>query len=258
VAIDAAEPHPAEIPRNIPEAQLRGAVAGSRSWRGVLRALGYTSPRLGRELREACDRLQLDYSHFGPDEAELARAVSCSTTWTEVLRELGYAAGSGSARATVRRRCARAGVDISHLETDLAVPLASAVPLAPSADQLRAAGPYLIAAALTLAGHAVSWAPEGVVYDLLVDVRGVGIQRVQVKTGTRRSGGTWLVGLTRSEYRQGSHRRACYSAEEVDYFGCVDGDGHRYLIPIQAVEGMYSISVRKYAGYRLPAWPADT
>src|SRR3954471_17280481 len=65
------------------------------------------------------------------------------------------------------------------------------------------------------------------------------------------------VGLTRSEYRQGSHRRACYSAEEVDYFGCVDGDGHRYLIPIQAVEGMYSISVRKYAGYRLPAWPAD-
>ena len=116
----------------------------------------------------------------------------------------------------------------------------------------------MIAAALTLAGHAVSWAPEGAVYDLLVDVRGVGIQRVQVKTGTRRSGGTWLVGLTRSEYRQGSQRRACYSAEEVDYFGCVDGDGHRYLIPIQAVEGMYSISVRKYAGYRLPSWPTDT
>src|SRR5437763_4404361 len=136
VAIDPAEGHPAGIPRNIPEAQLRAAVAGSRSWRGVLRALGYTSPRLGRELREASDRLQLDYSHFGPDEAELARAVSSSTTWSEVIRELGYAAGSGSARATVRRRCARAGVDISHLETDLAVPLASAVSLAPSADRL--------------------------------------------------------------------------------------------------------------------------
>src|SRR3954447_6364527 len=94
VVITPAEPHQAGIPRNIPEAQLRAAVAGSRSWRGVLRALGYTSPRLGRELREACDRLHLDYSHFGPDEAELARAVSGSTTWTEVLRALASAGGS--------------------------------------------------------------------------------------------------------------------------------------------------------------------
>jgi hypothetical protein len=255
VTIDRPEPFPSGIPRNIPEAELRAAVVASRSWRGVLRALGYTSPRLGRELRAACDQLQLDYSHFGPDEAELARAVATSTSWAEALRKLGYAPGSGSARSTVRRRCARAGVDLSHLETTVAGPFTSIVPVAPRDDHLRAAGPYLIAAALTLAGHAVSWAPEGVVYDLLVDVRGVGIKRAQVKTGTQRSGGTWVVGLTRSEYRHGSQRHVCYSSEDIDYFGCVDGDGDRYLIPIEAVEGMYSISVRKYAGYRLPSWP---
>lgn len=134
--------------------------------------------------------------------------------------------------------------------------------MAPATDQdqfaprhvhLRAAGPYFVAAALTLAGHAVSWAPEGSVYDVLVDIREAGIRRVQVKTGTRRSGDAWVVTLKRSEKSSAGYRRACYSSEEIDYFGCVDGVGRAYLIPIAVVEGRFAISMQKYDAFRIPA-----
>jgi len=44
--------------------ELRVAVSSNRSWRGVLRAAGRTSPRYGRELKARCDDLGISYEHF--------------------------------------------------------------------------------------------------------------------------------------------------------------------------------------------------
>jgi len=246
----------AGLPRPLRVAALREAVRTEKSWRGVMRRLEYTTSRTGRVLREICDEHQIDYSHFrliGPDDGALAATVPAARSWSEALERLGYAPDSGSARATVRYHCRRLGIDTTHLRLPRVAPTSAQDLFKPHHLHLRAAGPYLVAAALTLAGHTVSWAPEGSVYDLLVDIRDVGIRRVQVKTGTQRWGDAWMVTLKRSEKTGAGYRRACYSSEEIDYFGCVDGEGRVYLIPIAMVEGSLSISMQKYAAFRLPA-----
>jgi PD-(D/E)XK nuclease superfamily protein len=246
------------LPRAVDVTALREAVRTERSWRGVMRGLGFTGSRTGRVLREVCDELGIDYAHFrlvGPDDELIARVVPATRSWSEALERLGYARASGSARATVRKHCRRLGIETSHLLVpDVPDPTKTGT-FSPRLGHLRAAGPYIVAAALTLAGHAVSWAPEGAAYDLLVDISSQGIRRVQVKTTTRRSAETWHCQLTRSAYKRdalGGHVRSCYSAEEVDLFACVDGNGVVYMLPIHLVEGKTSISLRKYAMYRLP------
>src|SRR4051794_29673105 len=57
----------------------------------------------------------------------------------------------------------------------------------PRLEHLRAAGPHLVAAALSLVGRPVSTAPEGAAYDLVVDDDHRGLLRLQVKTTTRRA-----------------------------------------------------------------------
>ncbi|HVW80193.1 MAG TPA: hypothetical protein VHB69_04550 [Mycobacteriales bacterium] len=97
----------------------------------------------------------------------------------------------------------------------------------------------------------MSFAPEGVAYDLIGDFPRLGRQRIQVKTV---SSGVDCR-LSRKEYFRdghGGHRRALYSAEEIDYFACVTFEQTIYLIPIAAVEGKGSVSLRKYDAYRLP------
>ena len=245
----------AGLPRPVELAALRAAVSAERSWRGVMRRLGFTTTRTGRVLREICAEYGIDHSHFrlvGPDDASIQRVVPAARSWPEALQQLGYAPDSGSARATVRKHCRRLGIDTTHLRLPRVAPTSDRDQFAPQPVHLRAAGPYFVAAALTLAGHAVSWAPEGSVYDLLVDIRDVGIRRVQVKTGTQRSGDAWVVTLKRSEKSAAGYRRACYSSEEIDYFGCVDGEGGVYLIPIAVVEGRMAISMQKYDAFRLP------
>ena len=61
--------------------ELRAAVAASRSWRGVLRVVGRTSPRVGRDLRQRCDALGIAYGHFraGPTDDTVLRAVRDAT-----------------------------------------------------------------------------------------------------------------------------------------------------------------------------------
>lgn len=79
---------------------------------------------------------------------------------------------------------------------------------------------------------------------------------MQVKTGTSRDSRSWKCIPSRSEYDRnghGGHRRGIYSAEDIDYFACVDGDLQLYLIPIDVVEGRASIQLRKYDGYRVTA-----
>src|SRR3954466_14181718 len=242
------------LPRPVDVTALREAVRSERSWRGVMRELGFTGSRTGRVLREVCDEFGIEYTHFrviGPDDASLASVVPAAGSWSEALGQLGYSPDSGSARATVRKHCQRLGIDTSHLRLPRVAAPASHELFAPRRDHLRAAGPYLVAAALTLAGHTVNWAAEGAVYDLVADLRGVGLRRVQVKTGTQRTTAGWIVTLKRTEHSLGGHRRACYSSEDVDYFGCVDGDGQIYLVPIAAVEGRTAISMRRYEAFRL-------
>ncbi len=98
----------------------------------------------------------------------------------------------------------------------------------------------------------MSLAPEGVAYDLIGDFGG-SAKRIQVKTLMRDGG---QCSLSRKEYcgtGHGGHRRALYTAEDIDYFACVTFGWAVYLIPIAAVEGRSSISLRSYDAYRLPA-----
>jgi hypothetical protein len=241
--------------------ELAAAVAAERSWRGVLRRLGFTTSRTGRVLRQACDELGIDYTHFRqitPDDQALRTVIPNACTWSEALERLGYAPGSGSARATVRKHCRRLGLDTAQLTLHSEVP--------PGVDQvhphgatdlprqLRSAGPFLVAAALTLQGYGVSLAAEGLAYDLVVDMAGT-LRRVQVKTSSSMSRGQWCCGLRRTRYSasgHGGHRHALYTSEDIDFFACVDGRGRIYLIPIGVVEGRSTITLRRYEAFRVP------
>lgn len=252
-------PEPQLLPARVSEEQLRTAVASSRSWRGVLLALGLRGSSYGPKLRNACNALDIDYSHFRSilaTDARLREVIATSTDWPTALAQLGYAKGSGTARATVRKHCNRLGLETTHLAPS---PMSKIEPVggrefAPRREHVRDAGPYLVLFAFNAAGLPASLAPEGVAYDVLADFGPEGVRRVQVKTGTGRDARGWRCPLSRSAYDptgHGGHRIALYSSEEIDYFACVDGDFQLYLIPIAVVEGLASISLRKYEAYRL-------
>lgn len=239
----------------VSDEQLRAAVAASRSWRGVLRQVGKTSPRTGRELKERCDALGITYGHFGsgvPDDASIVSAVESGRSWQEVLERLGYARHSGSARASVRKRCAALGVGVAHLSAG-PHPHDVAWDGEASLQHLPAAAPMLVGGALTLAGHRVSWPLEPAPYDLLTDSGGQ-MRRVQVKATRSLRDGTWVCSLTHSTYDPllGRSVADVYTPDQIDAFGIVDGDLRVYLLPIQAVSGLALINVRHYAAFRLP------
>lgn len=164
-----------------------------------------------------------------------------------MVERLGYSASSGAARDSIRRACARLGIDTAPLDQPPA-PLRGTLSVRPLPEHLRSAGSMLVAAALTLAGHRVSWPLEPAVYDLLVDVSGRRTQRVQVKTTTRQVDGTWHCTLTRSSVSASAGR---YSLDDIDYFGIVDGDHVVYLVPAAVVGGLASIYTRAYRQYRV-------
>jgi hypothetical protein len=245
------------LPRPVSHDELAAAVAEQRSWRGVMRTLGFTTSRTGRVLRAVCDEVGIDYAHFRQSRVDLRplpNVVESSKTWEEVLGRLGYAAGSGSARATVRKHCRRLGVDTSHLVVDANQGSPHWRGFVRDTRHLRAAAPHLVAASLASVGIPVSHAAEGLAYDLLADLGSDGIARIQVKSTTQRVGETWECSVTRNRYTAGvscGHRKSLYSAEDVDFFACVDPGGGIYLIPIAAVEGLTTITLRRYKQYRL-------
>src|SRR4051794_534978 len=111
-------PAPLLLPAGITEQQLRDVVASTRSWNGVLRELKLRSSSYGPKLRNACNELEIDYSHFRSiiaTDARLREVITTSSDWPTALAKLGYAKGSGTARATVRKHCARLGVQTTHL-----------------------------------------------------------------------------------------------------------------------------------------------
>jgi hypothetical protein len=238
----------------IADDDLRAAIADARSWRGVLRALGIPASAAGtsRRLRRRADELGYSYAHFGHQQerwqrTELREAVVSAQNWTDMMEWLGCSASSGSARNSIRRECARLGIDTTSLDVPPR-PLAGDLPVQPRAEHLRSAGSMLVAAALTLAGHRVSWPLEPAVYDLLVDVSSSQPLRVQVKTTTHQVGGTWLCNLTRSASSSSDGR---YSLDDIDYFGIVDGEHVVYLLPAAVLGGMSSMSTRAYQQYRV-------
>jgi hypothetical protein len=140
---------------------LRAAIAAARWWRGVLRALGIPASASGtsRRLRRRADELGFGYEHFGYQQvrwqrAELLDAVVSARSWTEVVQRLGYSASSG-ARDSVRRACARFGIDTELLDQPPA-PLAGTLSVQPLPEHLRSAGSMIVAATLMLAGYQVS------------------------------------------------------------------------------------------------------
>lgn len=245
------------LPGGVSKDELRAAVAASRSWRGVLRHVGLTSPRYGRRFQRACDELGIDYGHFRNrvfHDDQLREVLATAESWPEALQRLGYADESGSARASIRRHAVRLGLDVARLSAGPGPSSASPFAAPPEQIRLREAGAYIVAAACALVGHKVSWPLEPAIYDLLVDTGPTGIQRVQVKTCTYQLAGSWVCRITRSEYADapGGKRRVHYSPDEIDYFAIVDGDLAVYLIPAAVLAGLGTICVRKYAAFEVP------
>lgn len=243
------------LPVGVTEEALAAAVAGNRSWRGVLRSFGLTSTHKGRQMRAYCDAAGIDYSHFTApsyDRTALVTAVAASRSWSELTAALGIAPDSGSARATVRRRCSLYGIDLSGIEGSAPAP----VDELPRCDiaRLRSAGGHLVAAYCVLAGLRVSWPLEPAPYDLLVEDASRRVRRVQVKTTTRRAGDSWICGIARSTYVSGGGKeRAVYKPGDLDDFGIVDGDLRVYLIPASLVAGRHTVTLRRYGSFELLA-----
>ena len=100
----------------------------------------------------------------------------------------------------------------------------------------------------------MSWPLEPAPYDLLADPGyGSPLLRVQVKTCTSKSGGTWLCWITRHEYSRdaGSKRRANYPPDALDVLAVVDGDGSVYLIPFDLVAHQSTVTPRAYSAYQV-------
>lgn len=245
---------PRVVLSSLDAATLRPLVVSSRSWRQVLLAVGLRNRHVP-QVRSLCDRWGIGYEHLGlhaPPDAALRAVLTTAASWPEALTRLGYAGGSGSARATLRAHATRLGLDV----TRLAAPAeAGSPPCAVQHDRrhLRQAGTYLVAAVLALGGHAVSWPLEPAPYDLLVDT-GQGLLRVQVKTTSRKVGGSWNCAITRSVYADvpGGKRRARYDESTIDAFAVVDGDGDVYLIPVAVVAGRAALSLSRFVAFRLP------
>lgn len=233
--------------RTYTDDELAAAVAASRSWRGVLRALGLAATSAGamRSVRAAADSLGLDHSHFTGQrrwsDQELADAVSAARNWTQVADSLGLVGGSN--HATLKGHAARLGLAIDHLHAQPR-PRATA-DLKPDLTNLSRAGSLMAASWFALCGYDVSWPVEPCAYDLVVWTP-EGAQRIQVKTTTTRAYSTWVAKISQSG-RVGSS----YDPEQIDSFFIIDGDLSFYLIPVAVVGGFLAIHVSAYDGYRV-------
>lgn len=240
------------LPDEVAPEALAAIVATSRSWRGVLRELGLTSTHKGRQMRAFCDAAGIDYSHSRQrtyDDDRLRCAVAMARSWDELLEMLGLATTSGSARGSVRKRCAQLGLDLRGLEPDL-LP-GRPVPV-PCSHRLREAGALLVAATYVMSGSSVCWPLEPTTYDLLVTHPGASAERVQVKTTTYRTGGSWVCSVSRSRYTPGGRKeRVAYEPSEIDVYAVVDGDLGVYLIPSGQLVGARRVSLRRFAAHRV-------
>ena len=219
---------------------LREAVADSRSWRGVMRALSLcpTSTSRLNTVKTRVVQLGLDTSHFSGQrtwsDTALKHAAAQARSWTELLDELKIGARSGDDRIRIKAHAARLGIDLAHLDADTLRPISK--PIAePALDHLR--------------GYNTAIPMEPTIYDLLVTMP-EGIQRVQVKTTIHFGKAGWAVTVGRRPYSIGnSERRVPYDPELIDLFFIMDGDLNIYLIPSQVIAGRVGILLRGYQQY---------
>lgn len=225
---------------------LRDAVSRSRSWRGVLRTLGLagTSAASIRSVRRRADALDLPRDHFTGGRTwtdhDLREAISEAPTWAEVAQRVGLT--GGSAVTTVRSHAVRLGIRAPHID---GAPEPSSPLHSPDAGNLCKAGPVLAAAWFTLCGYDVSWPLEPARYDLIAWFNG-GAQRIQVKTTTVRSGGSWQANIAAS-----GTERTPYPPDAIDWFFVIDGELRNYLIPFERVVGLLAIQLSAYEDCRV-------
>ena len=240
------------------DGQLREAVAGQRSWRGVLRALGLkgTSSSSIRTVKRHAARLGLDTTHFNRQpkwsDQDLMDAVARSASWAEVVRHLQLD-DDDHVRVRVKGQAIRLGLDVSHLEDPVVAGssnLAFARPATPSA--LRDAAPLIATAWFAVRGMPVAVPSEQQAYDLLVTMPD-GIQRVQVKSTTARAtNGKWRAGISHRPYSlDKTAGKVPYDPDSIDYFLVINGLGEIYLIPTPVVAGLTTIHLDGYADYKV-------
>jgi hypothetical protein len=236
--------------------QLRAAVSSQCSWRGVLRAIGLksTSGISLRTVRQRAEDLGLDSSHFTGQrkwtDAQLRRAVADGSSWSEVIRRLRMF-DNGENRVRIKGHAVRLGLEVSHLAAAVREELPGDVlATPPDPARLRAAAPSIAMVWFGLRGWAVALPIEPQEYDLLVTMPG-GIQRVQVKSTTSRTGGSgWQVGVGRRPYTlDKTAGKAPYDPDTVDLFFIVDGAGGIYLIPSSVLGGRIGITLGSYSSY---------
>ena len=238
---------PAMGTRTYSDAALVAAVAGARSWRGVLRELGLTATSSAaiRSAQRHAARLGLDSSHFTGQrrwtESGLAEAVAMSTSWNEVATRRGLSGGSSN--ALLKGHGLRLGLDVSHFGTADVKALARP-DIRPELTNLPRAGSLMAATWLALCGFDISWPLEPARYDLVASRDG-SLARVQVKTCRRWHAGGWMVSLSTSG------RRRTYDPDDIDQFFIIDGDLEFYLIPVAAVGGRHAITLSRYGQFRL-------
>lgn len=150
--------------RQYSDSELISAVQSSRSWRGVLRALGLagTSAAAMRSVRANADRLELDYTHFTGQrkkwtDHELAEAIKSATSWSQVAEALGLV--GGSCVPALRGHALRLGIATGHLSQVRKSPTFEGE-MSPRLAHLPRAGSLMAAAWFELCGYHVSWPLE--------------------------------------------------------------------------------------------------
>ncbi len=235
-------------PRSYTDQALSNAVAKSRSWRGVLRALDLsaTSASAIRSVRQHANDLGLDYRHFTGQRRwtndQLRGAVAQAVTWSDVVSTLDLR--DETSKVALRGHAARLGIDTSHLEPAPTKRPPWPIPAKPEPAHLQRSGALIAAAWFSLCGYDVSWPMEPARYDLLVTWGG--IQRVQVKTTTVRAGRSWTVWLSTT----GKSRKP-YDVDEIDCFCLINAELDIYLIPTRVVGGLHAVTLSRYSEYLL-------
>lgn len=244
--------------------QLRSAVAAQRSWRGVLRQLGFNpaSSSMRKSLQKHAARLGLETGHFTGNrrwgDVQLVTAIKKASSWKEVGDYLGVVLDSPCGeRTNLKGHAARLGLDTSHLTVPTSTFARSAAEphainqLGYRSEHLRRAAPSIAMAWFALRGYTASLPVEPEVYDLLVGSPD-GILRVQVKSTTCRikKDDAWRVKVG---HGSGGKRNTAgvtpYDHEAIDLYFIVDGDLRIYLIPSVVLGGRVSIYLSNYEEY---------
>jgi hypothetical protein len=215
----------------------------------VLRALGRPSTSSGvqRAVRRQVEDFGISHSHFTNQrrwsDRQLIDAAAQARTWAEVLDRLGLSGGGGN-RTAIQAHTRRLGIDTGHLGSPVFTPAHTTPIAAPKLEFLRIAGSNIAASWFLLRGYEVLWPLEPCRYDLAVRL-GASFERIQVKTTTFRSGAGWIASLANSR-REG---HVVYGTDEIDTFFVIDAELNAYLIPLDHVAGLRTISLRAYRAY---------